>query len=233
MELVLRGLTWRIVLVYLDDVIVLGRSFDGNLENLREAFLSFRNVNLKLKPVKCIIFQDKTEFLGKLVSKDGIRITPKKLDAIHNWPVPSNRKQLESFIGYVNYHRAHIQGFAGLMRPLHNLNSDSKNSKVFVWGDDHQEVFIQLKNFLATAPRLAFPLPEGRFVLDTDASDVAIRAELSQIQDGVERTVSYASNALLPVHRKYCTTRKELLAVVKVLQTFPVGPMIYREDGPQ
>jgi hypothetical protein len=154
MELVLNGLTWRTVLVYLDDVIVLGRRFDDHLENLREVFLRFRNANLKLKPVKCIVFQDKTEFLGKLVSKDGIRIIPKKLDTIRNWPVPSNRKQLESFIGYVNYHRAHIQGFAGLMRPLHNLNSDSKNSKVFVWGDDHQEVFIQLKNLLATAPRL-------------------------------------------------------------------------------
>ncbi len=85
----------------------------------------------------------------------------------------------------------------------------------FQWEEKHQEAFLNIKEALVTAPCLGYPQREGMFVLDTDASDVAIGAELSQVQDGVERVIGYSSNILHQVQRRYCTTRKELLAVVK------------------
>lgn len=112
MQLVLRGLTWEEVIVYLDDVIVLGTNFDDTLEALHKVFIRFRVHNLKFKPRKCQFFKQEVEFLGKLVSGNGISISPDKLQAVKQWPVPMNPKQLMSFLGFMNYHRNHIAGFA-------------------------------------------------------------------------------------------------------------------------
>jgi hypothetical protein len=109
--------------VYLDDVIVLGQD---HITNLRETFLRFREFNLKLHLNKCVLCQEKTVFLGKVVSKEGISVCPKKLDVVWNWPVPSSRKELESLVGYVNYHRAHVRGFAKLVAPLNELIAVSR-----------------------------------------------------------------------------------------------------------
>lgn len=90
----------------------------------------------------------------------------------------------------------------------------------FIWTDVHTSAFERIKEALVSAPCLVFPSREGDFILDTDASDVAIGAELVQIQDGKERVVSYASHALTKPQKRYCTTRKELLAVVKLCRHF-------------
>jgi hypothetical protein len=131
----------------------------------------------------------KTVFLGKVVSKEGISVCPKKLDVVRNWPVPSS---------------------GDLPNWLNELIAVSRKSGVFQWDTPHQEAFEQQREALSSPPCLAYPRPEGRFILDTDASDIIIGAELSQIQDGVERTIAYASNTLIPTQRNYCTTRKEL-----------------------
>ena len=220
MELILRGLCWKTVLAYIDDVIVLGSSFENHIANLRETFLRFRTFNLKLRPSKCDLCRKEAKFLGKVVSKDGVSICPKKLDVVQNWPVPKSRKDLESFVGYVNYHRSHVRGFAKLVAPLNDLIASSRKTGVFQWDTPHQTAFDTLRDVLSSPPCLAFPMREGRFILDTDASDATIGAELSQIQDGVERTIAYASNSLIPAQRNYCTTRKELLAVIYFTRHF-------------
>lgn len=121
MQLVLRGLTWTKVLVYLDDVVVLGSDFESSLRNLREAFDRFRHFNLKLKPKKCALIQKEVEFLGKIVSSRGISISPTKTEAVKNWPVPTNPTELLSFLGFLNYHRDHIQNYADICAPLYDL----------------------------------------------------------------------------------------------------------------
>lgn len=107
MQLILTGLTWTKVLVYLDDVVVLGSDFVSSLRNLREAFDRFRHLNLKLKPKKCALFQKEVEFLGKIVSSRGISISPTKLESVKNWPVPTNPTELLSFLRFLNFHRGH------------------------------------------------------------------------------------------------------------------------------
>ncbi|MCG7878513.1 MAG: RNase H-like domain-containing protein, partial [Candidatus Thiodiazotropha endolucinida] len=216
MQLVLRGLQWEEVIVYLDDVIVLGTDFKDTLSALRKVFCRFRHHNLKFKPRKCHFFKEEVEFLGKLVSGDGTSIAPDKLEAVKRWPVPLNPKQLMSFLGFMNYHRDHISDFAQVAADLYTLC----HAKDYVWTRRHQACFEKLKEMATSAPMLAHPSPDGLFILDTDACGNQIGAELSQVQNGVVKPICYASHVLLKQHRKYCTTRKELLAVVKFCRQF-------------
>ena len=216
MGLVLRGLTWEQVIVYLDDIIVLGTDFNDTLAALRDVFVRFRQHNLKFKARKCRFFRREVEFLGKKVSGDGITISPDKLEAVKEWPIPQNPKQLLSFLGFMNYHRAHIPSFAKVAADLYEL----ANAKYFVWTDHHQVCFQELKSLAISAPLLSHPSPEGLFVLDTDACGTQISAELSQFQNGALKPICYASHVLLKEHRNYCTTRKELLAIVKFCRQF-------------
>ena len=176
----------------------------------------FCSYNLKLKPKKCFLFRRQVAFLGKLCSRDGIQIAPEKLSAVQKWTKPKCKKDVESFLGFANYHREHIKGYADMARCLYRLTGKAE----FHWIDDHDLAFNRLKEALTSAPCLAYPLPEATFILDADASKYAIGAELSQVQNGVERTIAYASNILLPAQKRYCVTRKELLAVVKFTDQF-------------
>ena len=214
---VLRGLTWKYVLAYLDDVIVLGKSFHEHLSILGMVLQRFRDHNLKLKPRKCSLLQSEVEFLGRKVGRDGISVTEHKIEAVRGWKRPTNHTEVESFLGFVNYHRDFIPGFAGISAPLYGLTG--KNSS-FHWGEEQQMAFDTLKEHLITAPVLAFPNVEDVFILDTDASDAAIGAELSQVQNGLDRVIAYSSYILTPAQRKYCTTKKELLAVVVFTRHF-------------
>ena len=211
MHLVLRGLAWDKVLVYLDDVIVLGRSFEESLENLEVVLQRFKVHNLKLKPKKCSLFTKQVRFLGRKVSRHGVSVTNDHVQRVLDWPRPKTALQVSKFTGFVNYHREFIQGLAETMKPLYAL---TKPKAPFEWTERCEHAFQQLKRDMTTTPVLAFPNNDDPFILDTDASDTAIGAALYQIQNGVERPVSFASHTLTPAQTRYCTTRKELLSIV-------------------
>ena len=230
MNFVLRGLIWEGALVYLDDVMVMGKSFTDHLSNLREVLSRFKQYNLKLKPRKCHLFKTEVEFLGKKVGRDGISVTEAKVKAVVDWPIPVNKEQVQAFLGFVNYNRDFIEGFAHKAASLYEITGQ----KDFIWGESQDKAFQDLKQAMVTSPVLAYPNSEDTFILDTDASDRAVGAVLSQIQQGEERTIAYASHALDKCQLKYCTTRKELLAVVKFTRHFRhylLGkPFIVRTD---
>ena len=136
--LVLRGLTWRQVLAYLDDIIILGKSFEDHLENLEMVFERFRSYNLKLKPKKCVFFRKEVPFLGKVVSEKGVKIAPKKLEAVRNWPVPKTKSELSTFMGFASYHRNHIAHFAEITACLSHMTGSQVE---FNWTDEHQAAF--------------------------------------------------------------------------------------------
>ena len=167
MRLVLRGLNWEEVIVYLDDIIVLGTDFEGTLSALRKVFTRFREHNLKLKAKKCRFFREQVEFLGKLVSGYDVSISPDKLEAVKQWPTPTNAKELLCFLGFMNYHRNHIPNFAQVSSNLYKL----VHSDTFSWRSRHQACFDKLKELAISAPMLSHPSPDGLFVLDTDSSD--------------------------------------------------------------
>ena len=128
---------------------------------------------------------------------------------------PSGPARMRSFVGLCSYYRRHIQGFTELAAPLYELASKGTE---FEWTDRRHEAFGQLKNALTSAPILGFPREDGLWYLDTDASDVGTGAVLSQVQDEEERVIAYVSKSLEGSEQRYCTARKELLAVVRALK---------------
>ena len=218
MDTILAGIQWSHCLVYLDDIIVLGRTFKEHLRSLRAVFDQIRSANLKLKPRKCILCRQSVDFLGHIVSKEGIATDPAKTEKVMNWPVPVSKRDVQQFLGLTSYYRRFVQGYATIAKPLHQLTE--KNTP-FRWTAAAQDAFESLRQKLATAPILAFPDCSKPFTLDTDASDFGMGAVLSQIQeDGTERVVAYASKTLSKPERRYCVTRRELLAVVTFIEHF-------------
>jgi len=126
-------------------------------------------------------------------------------------------REVRSFLGLAGYYRRFVPNFASIALPLNDM---MKKGRKFTWTVEAQQSFDQLKSVLTSPPVLAMPLDVGKFILDTDASDGAIGAVLSQVQDGYERVVAYASRRLDPREKNYCVTRKELLAVVYFLRYF-------------
>ena len=217
MEKVMRGLQWEILLIYLDDIIVFGRTVEEEIKRLRICFSRLRDANLKLKPSKCHLFQTSVLYLGHVVSSEGVSTDPDKVKAIDDWPRPQCKKEVRSFLGLTSYYRRFVKGFAGIAAPLHALTGKSAK---FEWNEACEEAFLELKQRMRSTPILTYPTKTDNFVLDTDASSEAIGAVLSQIQDGEERVLAYFSRKLSKAERNYCVTRQELLAVVASLKHF-------------
>ena len=217
MELILAGLRFETCLIYLDDIIVYGKTFEEELKRLEEVFVRFRSSGLKLKPSKCVLFQKRVTNLGHIVSESGIATDPGKIERVCEWPVPENVTEIKSFLGLASYYRRFIPNFAQVARPLHKLTEANVE---FVWTPECQSSFQTLKTLLSTAPVLAYPDFTAEFILDTDASNHGIGAVLSQVKDGAEHPVAYASRTLTKAERNYCVTRKELLAVVEFVKQF-------------
>jgi hypothetical protein len=149
------------------------------------------------------------------VSEAGVAVDPEKTDALSTWPEPKNKTELRSFLGLCTYYQKFVSHFADVARPLHQLTE--KNCE-FAWTEKSPKSFEKLKQL--STPILAFPNLDGEFRLDTDASDCAIGAVLSQMQESTEKVIAYFSCTLTRAERNYCVTRKELLAVVKAIEHF-------------
>ena len=201
-------------IVYMDDVLVKGKSFAEELQNLEKALQKLVSARLKVRPDKCKLFRREVNFLGHVVSGSGIAPDPSKTDAVANWPTPSDKGELSSFLGLCGYYQKFVPDYATIAKPLYNLQC--KNA-AWAWSADCGEAFQALKRALLSPPILAYPRfgeDRGQFILDVDASDVAAGAVLSQLQDGIERVVAYGHKSFNKSQRNYCATMKELLALV-------------------
>ena len=210
MERVLGGLQWHQVMVYLDDVIAFGKSWEETLHRLEQVFDRLEAANLKLKPSKCRLFQQEVEYLGHVVSRDGVQPVHSKVAAICHWAPPTNLNELRSFLGLAGYYRRFIPDYSETAAPLTKL---LKKNCSFEWAEAQQAAFEKLKALLSRRPVLVPPRPEGEFIVDADASDLALGAVLSQRQDGEDRVIAYFSKTLSPTQTRYCTTKKELMAI--------------------
>ena len=189
---ILAGLTWKTCLVYLDDIIVFAKTFEEQIKNLEEVLHRLKQANLKLNSKKCRFFQKRVIYLGHVVSEDGVSTDPEKTKAVSEWPVPKNVKEVRSLLGLCSYYRKFIFHFANIARPLHKLTEKNQS---FVWTEECQMAFENLKQALTNTPILTYPRKEDSFILDTDASNTCMGAVLSQIQDGKEKVIAYYSKA--------------------------------------
>ena len=218
MDLVLAGLQMSHCLVYVDDVIVMGRSFQEHLHNLRQVFERLREAGLTLKPSKCAFFQTEVFYLGHIISRKGVSTDPAKIDKVVRWPTPKSAKDAQQFLGLAGYYRRFVRDFATIAKPLHRL---TEKTTQFEWTTECHEAFQTLCQRLCSAPILAFPNFSKPFILDTDASNTGLGGVLSQLDEtGNEHVIAYASRTLSKAERRYCVTRRELLAVVTFTQHF-------------
>ena len=217
MDFAMAGLNFSICLIYLDDIIVHSNTLEEHLERLLLIFQRLKDVNLKLKPSKCHLLQQTVVFLGHLITPNGITADPSKISAVAEWPVPTCVKEVRSFCSFASYYRRFVPSLADIAKPLYEL---TKKHARYEWTDSHQHAFETLKSHLTQPPVLAMPQDEGEFTLDTDCSDVAASAVLSQMINGEERVIAYASKTLSKSEQLYCITRRELLAVVNFVKHF-------------
>ena len=219
MHMVFHKENWKQCLIYLDDVLLFSDSIHEHMIRMRVIFERIREAGLKLSPEKCTFLQRKVCYLGYEISEKGTHTDPSKIEKIQSWPIPKTVDELRSFIGLCGYYRQHIDKYAHIVAPLENMckplwNKKSNRVKIPIeFNNDQKRAFESLKQALTTAPVLAFPTMDGEFILDTDASHDAIGSVLSQIQNGKETVIAYASKKLSQAERQYCITRKELLAV--------------------
>ena len=216
MERILAGLQWQICLVYIDDIIIFSQTLEDHIEQLQAVFGRLKAAKVKLKPKKCFLFHQKVAYLGHIVSDSGIQTDPDKIKAVRD--SPQNQTDIRSFVGLCSYYRRFIPDFATVAKPLITL---TEKNVTFKWGQEQERAWTTLKQKLTTAPILAYPDRDATFVLDTDASNFGIGAVLSQVsKDGREKVVAYGSRVLSKAERRYCITRRELLAVVHFVRSY-------------
>ncbi|CAL9075153.1 unnamed protein product [Musa textilis] len=165
------------VIIFIDDILVYSRSKQEHEEHLRNVLSILREKKLYAKFSKCEFWLKEVAFLGHVISGKGISVDPRKIEAVVEWGVPTNVTEVRSFLGMAGYYRRFVEGFSRIAQPLTKLTK--KNMK-FVWGDDCEQSFQELKRRLTSAPILTIPSGSGEFVVYTDASRKGLGCVLMQ-----------------------------------------------------
>ncbi|KAH9081378.1 hypothetical protein LEN26_021318 [Aphanomyces euteiches] len=199
MEDVLRDQLWMSCLVYLDDVIVFSPDFATHISRLRDVLTCLQSAGFKLKMSKCHWGKTSVAFLGHIVTLAGILPTPEKVKSVLRVRPLRNVAEVRAFLGLAGYFRRFIQGFAAISRPLEKL----KTAEVFEWTSECTDALENLKRKLVSPPILAYPIFEDPFFVMVDACPIAVGAVLMQRQDGRDRVIHYASQALDATQQKW------------------------------
>jgi hypothetical protein len=162
--------------VFIDDILIYSKSLSEHLDHLKQVFTILQQHQLYLKRSKCSFDQRSLEYLGHVISEQGVSTDSKKTEAIANWPTPTDAKQLRSFLRLSSYYRKFILGYDSISQPLTDL---LKKNAIFQWTPQLQLSFDTLKQALVSAPVLALPDFTKGFHLETDASGTSIGAVLS------------------------------------------------------
>ena len=212
----------NLIMCYVDDVVIATPTLEDHIERLEEVFSCMKQAGLKCKPSKCEILRDSIKYLGRLVDKHGVRPDPEAVEAVLTWKAPKTDTQLMSFLGFANYYREFIKGYADKIYPMQRLMRNK--GKKFTWTDEAQVSFENIKRELCEAPVLGMPTEKGMFVLDTDASVVAISGILHQEQEWNGRTVlrpiAYGSKVLSDTEMKYGAPKAEMFAVITFVEKY-------------
>src|SRR3569833_1947630 len=201
----------RFVVVYLDDILIYSKTAEEHQEHVRLVLETLRRQKFYVCESKSSFANSETRFLGHVVSAEGIRPDPKKVQSVQDWPVPANVHDVRSFMGLVNYFRKFIKDFATLAAPLTDLTR-AKHS--WEWTDRCEQAFLALKHCLTEAPLLISPDVSKPYEVVTDASTIGIGAVL--LQDN--RPIAFESRKLSDAEKNYTTTEQEMLAVVHALK---------------
>ena len=201
------------VMAYIDDIVIATETIEDHMVRLREVFECLRKAGFKMRVAKCDFMKIEIKYLGRVVSAEGIKPDPKAVAKLRDWEIPRNKTEMQSFLGFANYYREFIPWHAQKVAPLHAITG---LNATFAWGAAQQQAFNEIKQALIDATTLAQPDSEGKFVLDTDASAVAISGILHQWQGPPGqrrlRPIVYGSKKLTATQAKYGAPKLEMYA---------------------
>jgi transposase InsO family protein len=223
MDKVLGSLKWSICMVYIDDIVIHGKSWQEHLERLNTVLRTLSNAGITLKPKKCRLGFTELPYLGYIISSEGISVDPEKISAITQYPRPENPEDIRKFLGMCGYYRRFVKNFSAISSPLTQLLHKDCD---FKWIQDQESAFVELKTKLTEAPVLAYPSVNGEIEITCDASGFGIGAICTTSENGEPpRPIAFASRTLSPAEKKYSTTERECLAVVFAVEKF--RPYVY------
>lgn len=207
--------------VYLEDVVIFSKTFVENIEHWETVTQSIADHGMKIKVPTCSFAQQRVDFLGHVVAKNGAYVDPKKIDAIQSFPRPKNASQLRSFLGISGYYQRFVSGFASTSACLHV--ETSAKAKGLKRTKHMGKALIYLIEKHVTPAVLPYSRLDSPFVVETDASSTVIDAKLSETQvDGKIHRVQYVSRKMSPTEKNYSKCGREALAVIFALMKFCV-----------
>jgi hypothetical protein len=210
-------ITEGVVSMYLDDILIFTNSMEEHRRITRLVLDRMHEHKLYLWPEKCEFEQTRIEYLGIIISHNKVEMDLVKIAGVVDWPTPSNKKEVQSFIGFVNFYRCFIPGFSHHARALFDLTMEDVR---FIWGLPQEDSFMKLKELITLAPVLVLPNDDLPFRLEADGSGITTGAVLSQqqVNDNAWHLVTFLSKALNPVEQNYEIHDTEMLAIIEGLE---------------
>ncbi len=218
MNEVFRDMLHRFVIVYIDDILIYSPNLDEHQQHVTQVLQRLRQHHLYLKLEKCEFHQSTVQFLGYVITPDGVQMDQGKVEAVRNWPQPTTVKELQRFLGFANFYRRFIAQYSQMSAPLTSLLRHKPKS--LSWMPEATQAFQHLKFAFCSAPALLHPNPNLRFVVEVDASTLGVGAVLSQWkgEPPVLHPCAYFSKKLSPAEQNYDIGDRELLAIKLALE---------------
>jgi len=206
------------VIVYLDDILIYSQDLASHKNHVREVLRRLRKHRLYAKPEKCEFHSTSVEYLGYLLSPDGLTMSNEKVQAIIDWPEPWKAKDIQSFLRFANFYHRFIYNYSDIIVPLTRL---TRKDAPWNFSDECRKSFETLKKAFTTAPILTHWMPNVPLIVEMDALDYAIAGILSIVcPDSEIRPVVFYSRTLTPPELNYNTHDKELLAIHEAFRTW-------------
>ena len=210
MNRVFRPYVDQFIVVFIDNILVYSKDREDHDTHLRAVLKTLRKERLYAKLSKCEFWLNEVSFLGHIVSKEGIRVDPKKIEVVLKWKPPRNVTEVRSFLGLVGYYRRFVKGFSMIVASMTRLQKNVK----YEWSEKCQRSFDKLKAFLTEEPVLTQTTCGTEYVIFSDASLNGLGCVL--MQEG--KVVAYASRQMKPHEKNYPKHDLELAAIVFTLK---------------
>jgi hypothetical protein len=206
-------ITKGVISIYLNDILIFTNSLEEHCRITCPVLDRMREHKLYLWPEKCKFEKTRVEYLGIIISPNKMEMDPVQIAGVVDWPTPSNQKEVQSFVGFVNFYQHFVPGFSHHTCPLFNLTMKDVR---FIWGLPQEDSFIKLKELVTLAPVLVLPNNDLPFRLEANGSGIAMGVVLSQqsVNNNVWHPVAFLSKALNPVERNYEIYDPEMLAII-------------------
>ena len=217
MDRVLSGLPF--CFVYIDDILIASPDPRTHVTHLRQVLSCLRDAGMVINPAKCELGKSSVDFLGHHVSAAGISPLPERVAAVSNFPPPKNRKDIQRFLGMINFYRRFLPGLASVILPLTNSLA-GKVSKTFEWSNEMNNSFLSAKRALASAAILVHPISKAKIQLTVDASNSHVGGVLEQVVHNRPQPLAFFSRKLIPAETRYSAFDRELLAVYAAIRHF-------------